>query len=349
LVVPGLWLRHGEADVNRHPEAYAADILAWRRDLDEDIRAITGQRELVRMFLTQPTRGSAVAAQDPGTATGMMIAAARDPYCRMMGPIYYAPHDPADTAHPTAAGFHMIGQTQGHAMSEELFGPGFVAPAIQDAYWVTGGGTPVLELRYTRPMVIDSSGAAISPTGLAAAGYDFLDGGSAITISSAAATTPALVLTVATNTVTFTNAGGTATDTFSVRTNGDAGPVGVTVTVDGTRYDVFGDIGDGLTEVAEKLRTVIPGATRSGRVVTVPGATTITASVATSFVRLTLASAPALRPTLLYAVRATGSGAGDPNGARGLVREWRRLGISTANSRPLHHWACVEVRSLPRI
>lgn len=350
LVIPGIYVRHGEADVYRHPDAYASDLIALRHDADEDLRRITGQVEQVRLFLTQPTRGSSVAAIDQGTPAGMLLAADRDPLCRVWGPIYYAFHDATyDTAHPNSVGYADIAATAGYAALDELFGEGFTAVRIQETYWVTGGAAPVLELRYARPVVIDTSGAAVSPTGVVAAGFDILDGSTAVAISSAAVVAPVMALSIAGNVVTFSNVAGTATDTTTVKTSGEAGPVGVTVTVDGIRYDVWGDISDFLTEVAEKLRALIPGATRSGRVVTVPGATTITGAVATSFLRLTLASVPALRPRLLYACKATGSGAGTPMGARGLVREWRRLGINAPTSTPLHHWACVEARSIPKL
>jgi len=345
LVAPGIWTRHGEADVFRTAEAYGRDMLQFRRDLQEDVVAITGQKEPVRLFVTQPTRGASTPSEC-GTACGLIYAADRDPYVRLMGPIYYATHTEADSAHPTAAGFAVIGETQGYAMGDELVGDGHVPVRIDDAWWSTGGSTPVLTLRYSRPVVVDASGT-ISTSGLPASGYDVTDNGAVVTISAVTPKPAALTFTVLGNVLTL---GPYTETTRSIRTNGDDTPIGVGVTVDGVRADVYADLGDGLAEVAAAIAARFSGASASELSITFPGATTITASAATTDIRLTLASAPTLRPRLHYATRSTGLANGNPYGARGLVREWRRLGLSAMpGNQPLHHWACVEVRPLPKL
>jgi hypothetical protein len=346
VVVVGVWCRHGEADVFRTGGAYAADMLRFRPDLQEDLVPITGQSEPIRLFVTQPTRGGSVASEC-GTAVGLMQAADRDPMIRLMGPIYYAEHRVDDSAHPNAAGFARIGETQGHAMAEELFGPGYQPTRIEDAWWSAGGATPQLTLRYTRPVVIDTSGAIVPVTGVIAAGFDVTDVAGAVAIASVTAVPAVLTAVVAGNTLTLGPGTG---GTLSIRTNGDLGPVGLSVTVDGQRYDLFCDIGDGLAECATALAALVPGASAAGYAVTFAGASVVTASVASTDILLTLAAAPGLRPRLHYATRTTAAIGSQVGLARGLVREWRRLGLSlTAGTPPLHHWACVEVRPLPRL
>lgn len=64
-------------------DAYIAKMMQWGRDLDTDIRAITGQSDPVRLFTFQAVYAA------PGTA--QMLAARKSPQITMVGPVYYLP------------------------------------------------------------------------------------------------------------------------------------------------------------------------------------------------------------------------------------------------------------------
>lgn len=341
-LITHFWLRHGEADVWSLPEQYAQNLIDWRRDLVEDVTRITAQREPVRLFVTQPVRGSSGAGGPAGSGIGMVMASERDPNIVLLGPVYMAKHDAADSAHPDVDGYVMIGETSGHAMSDALFGRGWQPIRVAEAWWSAGGAAPQIGLRYTRPVTIDTSGVVVNPAGLAAAGFDMLDDTTAITISSVAEAASPLILTIAGNQLTI----GPGSSTTEIRTLW-GGHLGLTVTVDGARTDVLANRSTTLGDIASIIASRFAGASASGAVVTFSGTPSLTAASFTDRLVLTLATAPTRRPRLFYAGRTSG-GFGSTSGARGLVREWRRLGVSAAGgSPPLHHWACVEVISLP--
>lgn len=331
LYVAGIFVAHGEADGFAPPERYGADMVRFRQDAEEDVREITGQRDPVRLLMTQPVRGSAVAPLDPGTPNGMLVAADRDPYCVVLGGKLHSRWDNAyDGVHPLAIGYAHIAETYGHALGDLLYGRGFEPTRIQSAWWAT---PTLLQLQYTRPVVLDASGASLPVEGVVNFGYEVVQrttkngssaAGSSLSVTNVAAVPSDVSVAVVGNVVTL---GG-----ISSRI-----PWGGSVKVGAATYDVQVGINDSINDAALALAQRIPGAISDGASVTIPPGESITASIASSLVNITVAAAPTLMPRLAYGVR-----------GKGLVRGFETLGLSAIpGNPPLHHWAVVELRDVP--
>jgi hypothetical protein len=332
MYLPGIVVVHGEADGFCPPGRYARDLVRLRQDIDEDVRAITGQVEPVRLLLTQPVRGSSSAALEVGTPNGMLLASDIDPYCVVLGPKLHGRWNAAvDGTHPLAVGYAHLAETYGHALTDLLFGRGWVPTRVEEAYWIS---STVLQLQYSRPVVLDTSGASLPTAGVDNLGFDIVQragkdetnyAGTAMTISSVAAVASAVTASVSGSVVTLAG---------SSRL-----PWGVTVRVGGVAHDVQAGQNDTLADVATVLAARISGATASGDTVTVPAGPTVTASVASVLVNITVSAAPTTMPRLCYGVRGAG---------KGLVRGFETLGLSAIpGNPPLHHWAVTEIRDVP--
>lgn len=176
LVVPAVVVIHGEEDYklptpNRE---YMRALSQWRMSLDTDIRAITGQPDAVRLYLSQPQRAQTTAVGvDLRTTQAMLDAAAIDPGLVVTGPIYWG-DDGGDSSHPSARSYRRMGEQIGDVVAHDLFGAYWTPVRVQRAYWTS---PTVIRIEYGRAMAIESDDSHVTISTLGAGkGVDFTDG-----------------------------------------------------------------------------------------------------------------------------------------------------------------------------
>ena len=141
---------------------------------DADIRALTGQTEPVRLYLTQTDRISP--SLEPDIPLAQLNAKFDNPQVQCVGPTYFAAPACAPGSGPriAAAGYRRIGQLFGRFLLDDLWGPQRDPLRIEDAYWI---GEQTIRVRYNRPIGLESDNARIDISGLGPAlGFEFSDG-----------------------------------------------------------------------------------------------------------------------------------------------------------------------------
>lgn len=178
LVVKAVVILHGEADAALPPTLYQRALDQWIATLNDDIRRITSQSEMVRGYMTQVNRGGtpqSTPGGEPKSAMAQLAAHKRNPNLRLIGPVYFA-EDSGDTAHPATGtlGYRGIGQMIGDALLRDLYGPYFDPLHIVDHWWVSSA---YLRLKYNQPVAIESDDSRIAISTLGPGkGIDFTDG-----------------------------------------------------------------------------------------------------------------------------------------------------------------------------
>ncbi|WP_438852493.1 hypothetical protein [Brevundimonas nasdae] len=174
FIVAGVVAIHGEQDHTdgRAKGLYRRAVSQWSSTLGDDIRAITGQSDRVRWYLTQVNRGNG-ARVEPVIAQAQLESQDRDPNVRMVGPIYFGDQS-GDNSHPSPRAYRRMGQMIGSALADDLFGPYFQALFIRDAWWVS---STVLRARFTMPVAIEVTDDLVVVSTLGAGkGLTFADG-----------------------------------------------------------------------------------------------------------------------------------------------------------------------------
>jgi hypothetical protein len=143
---------------------------------DADLRALTGQSEPVRVYLTQSNRGSS-RFETPEIPIAQLNAKYDNPYVQCVGPTYFAPpevreRDPA--VYVKAAGYRRIGQLFGRFLIDDLWGAFREPLRIEEGYWV---GPKTIRLRYNRAIALEDNDSRINVSDLGPGrGIDFNDG-----------------------------------------------------------------------------------------------------------------------------------------------------------------------------
>jgi hypothetical protein len=303
----------GENDSPTNRDEYANDMLTWRRDLDADVRYITGQAEPLFLVLIQCNES---VGPDPNTSLAnvdtMDLGA---PYCIVSHPSYcIGPQDNAGGAnaggHFMAMGWVQFGEQIGHAILRSVYGAGHkpirLRRGVPGAYW-SAKSPYTITLSYSRPVLIDSSNAVIDNTQLANYGFTFADqSGSPPTISTVTQQAATSSFAVSSNQVTF-NSFGTS-------------PEAIVIVYGGVSYGMEVNAGMATAIVAAGFANMIPSSSTSSNVLTLPGApTSVTAY--SSILQVALSGEPLGASVLRYACASTGAGGvGNQTGQRGVVR-----------------------------
>ncbi len=233
LMVAGAVVIHGEEDhsLGTPQHLYARGLDQWQADIDADVRAITGQADPVRFYLSQVNRGSTGRNPVP-VAQAQLEAEDRNPMIRCLGPIYFVDHAAGDGAHPTAASYRRVGLMHGTYLAHDLFGAYDQCLRVMEAWWQT---STMIRLRYPAAIAIEADDARVAISTLGAGkGVDFHDG----TVSPPVVTGIAVV---ASDTIEVTLAApptGMRPRLFiAVRTTGDEGMGWLTGARSGIRSD----------------------------------------------------------------------------------------------------------------
>ncbi|WP_438853177.1 hypothetical protein [Brevundimonas nasdae] len=169
-------ISHGEQDFSDGVAStlYQRALDQWNAHINEDWRAITGQIEPIRTYVTQVNRGGSSVGTPAATALAQLAAEDRNPMIRCVGPMYQAPGgspgDGNDGAHLKAIGYRMIGRLVGHFLTEDLFGPYEQPLRVIDSWWVS---STAARLKYSKPIAVETTNALINVTGLTASGVTY--------------------------------------------------------------------------------------------------------------------------------------------------------------------------------
>jgi hypothetical protein len=178
IIVDGCLHKHGESDSGN--SAYATRLAEWQADVDEDVKAITGQAADVHFFMHQPS--SAWSATDSIRA----MVAAQSGVIHLCGPDYpYKDAYSPDFTHMLGPGYHLIGETLARAWVDQFWRPTPRKTCVQMTA-ASRSGT-IVTLTYdvpTAPLTIDT--IAMSNPGQW--GFRFFAGATEIAITAATVT-----------------------------------------------------------------------------------------------------------------------------------------------------------------
>ena len=140
-VVRAVTVTHGETDFIKRVSAadYEADLIQWRNDYDNDLRAITGQRESVMLFTdqmnsyTSKTLKAAAATTSPIALAQLQAALDHPGAIALACPKYWLEYNPKDGAHLTNQSEELLGEKYGEAIKRT-----FVDGAVWKPLYITG-------------------------------------------------------------------------------------------------------------------------------------------------------------------------------------------------------------------
>lgn len=172
-------VHHGEQD---HSDGlprslYGRALDQYQAAYEEDARAITGQTNRVRMYVTQTNRGTGGVTAPPSEPSLAQLAAEdRNPLIRCVGPAYQSPGSD-DFAHLKARGFRWLGCLDGHFIANDLFGAYEQPLRVIERWWTS---STVFCLRYSKPVAIEADDSRIKISTLGPGkGITFADGSGA--------------------------------------------------------------------------------------------------------------------------------------------------------------------------
>ncbi|MGX5844171.1 hypothetical protein ACWGTI_25975 [Mesorhizobium sp. ArgA1] len=178
LEVAAICLLHGEYEAGRNSSgsAYRRGLSLLQVQYDADIRALTGQSDPVRLYLTQTNRGSA-RFKTPELAIAQLNARFDNQYVHCVGPVYFAPPEARPeraSMHFKASGYRRIGQLFGRFLLDDLWGHQREPLRVEEAYWM---GQRTIRLRYNRPIRLEEDNSRVNISDLGPGlGIDFHDG-----------------------------------------------------------------------------------------------------------------------------------------------------------------------------
>jgi hypothetical protein len=177
LEVAAICLLHGEHEASRNVpgSVYRRGLSQLQLQYDADIRALTGQTEPVRLYLTQTSRGSS-RFEAPEIPIAQLNAGRDNPYVQCVGPTYFAPPEARQDGAPAyvkAIGYRRIGQLFGRFLLDDLWGSQRDPLRIEEAYWI---GPKTIRLRYNRAVGLEEDDARVNISALGPGlGVDFND------------------------------------------------------------------------------------------------------------------------------------------------------------------------------
>ncbi len=178
LEVAAICLLHGEHEAGRNSSgpAYRRGLSLLQVQYDADIRALTGQSDPVRLYLTQTNRGSA-RFKTPELPMAQLNARFDNQYVHCVGPTYFAPAEARPERAPMhlkALGYRRVGQLFGRFLLDDLWGAQREPLRVEEAYWV---GQRTIRLRYNRPIGLEEDNGRVNVSDLGPGlGVDFHDG-----------------------------------------------------------------------------------------------------------------------------------------------------------------------------
>jgi hypothetical protein len=178
------------------PALYAAGLRALRRNLNDDLRAITGQSESVLLLIDAP-QIPGQSALDHNLIAAQKLATAADPDILPAPPTYALPRVTGEEIHLDPVGQNRRGIGLARMTAEACFGAGW--RALEPTGWWWDSST-ILTVQFPHDVVLDEAGD-VTATGFASGvvkGFRFDDNsGAPPAISSVVATGSLVQITLA--------------------------------------------------------------------------------------------------------------------------------------------------------
>jgi len=177
LEVAAICLLHGEYEAGRNVpgSAYRRSVSRLQLQYDADIRALTGQADPVRLYLTQTNRVSN--RFDLEIPMAQLNAKYDNPNVQCVGPVYFATPEVREggpAAYVSAYGYRRIGQLFGRFLLDDMWGANRDPLRVEEARWV---GPKTIRLRYNNPIALEEDDARVNISELGPGrGVDFNDG-----------------------------------------------------------------------------------------------------------------------------------------------------------------------------
>lgn len=202
LIVPAVTTLHGETDEGNGTTAdqYEDYLLEWQNDYQNDIRAITGQEEPVRLFTYQMNSwiwfGSAV----PHTALGQYAAAKNNPDKIVMVTSEYI-FDPADGVHLTNYSQRRLGEYFAKIYKKVVIDGEDWSPLMPTSVSMTGNVITATFHVPVPPLAFDTTAVLAQ----ANYGFEYADSSNSASITNVAITGPDTVQVTLSNVPTGSN------------------------------------------------------------------------------------------------------------------------------------------------
>jgi hypothetical protein len=303
----------GENDSPTIRDEYANDMVTWRRDLEADVKSITGQTEPIILITIQCNESI---GSDPNTSLANVDTMDIDPaHCIVSHPSYcIGPQDNAGGAnvggHFMAMGWVQFGEQIGHAILRHIYGSGHKPVRLKrgtpGAYW-SAKSPFTITLAYNRPVFIDTSNTVVDATQVANYGFTFADqSGSPPTITAVTQLAATSSFSVSGSQITFNSFGNL--------------PEAIVVVYNGTAYGMDVNTNTTTAAVAAGFAAMISGATAASGLLSLPSAP-MSVTAYSSVLQIMLSAEPLGASVLRYACANTGAGGvGNQTGQRGVVR-----------------------------
>lgn len=155
---------------------FERQISLLQQQYDVDLRAITRQDEPIRLFVTQTARSASERELSPIAAAQLSVQE-RNPNVRCAGPLYCFPTEIREKGHPLHGkplGHRRLGQTLGHFLLEECWGPGRDALRVVRGEWINPAAA---RLTFSQPIAIETSDAQVRVSDLGPGGGLAFDDG----------------------------------------------------------------------------------------------------------------------------------------------------------------------------
>jgi hypothetical protein len=186
-VVPAVMYLQGEQDRSSglSRTESARHRLNMAREVNRVVKEITHQTEDVIVFVSQPNNSTDADGAEPGHMLAPVDVDGVD--CIRMLPPHY-PYNMPVNVHPDSASYLTMGGHLARAIREEVFGPGYYPLKIVQARWFS---STQIDLIYSAnsALVIDTTGAVVSPPSWGLYGFQVFDTSGQLTISSASVVT----------------------------------------------------------------------------------------------------------------------------------------------------------------
>ena len=321
IVVVGVATLHGQQNAGDGTtrDEYTRGWARLRRDLEADVKAITGRSQTLHVLTHQVVDGQ----EYPHVALSQRDLMDRLPDdFTVSGPSYWAgPNDSGSPAHLSAMALAQLGEMQGRAAAAQIFGSGHLPQHVQPGRvkWVNA---TTFQLEYERPVTVDDTNAIVDVTTLKSFGFSFDDGSEAppaiLTVTNVPSPLPA---TVSDGVIQFGGVSGGVSSDWNLHWFGCASRTAVVITHDGATYQYLADRFHTLGVIATALASLIPGAVACGAAIKMPSSSQFAVAVFGASLEIVLSAPPnGPRRLLRYANGATGNGIGNQVGARGCVR-----------------------------
>lgn len=162
VMLPISWCQ-GESDAGTtNKSAYCTALLQFVSDLNADVKRIIGTDDDIKLMVDAPQMAQGPVEND--IVEAQVMAAGRDSRIILAPPYYQHERTIGQPIHMSAVGQNHKGVDNARTLYDAVFGGGHMPLEPIDAWFEAG--MAAITLRWPRPVMFDTSGDVVSPTGL---------------------------------------------------------------------------------------------------------------------------------------------------------------------------------------